>query len=58
MRGNISKLKEERIMLDVRRTFFTQGVVEHWHRLAREAMDAPSLKTFKDRLDGALRSLI
>jgi len=32
-------------------------VVRHWHRLPREAVDAPSLEEFKDRLDGALRSL-
>jgi len=32
--------------------------VKHWHRLPREVVDAPSLETFKARLDGALRSLI
>ncbi|KFZ48228.1 hypothetical protein N321_09782, partial [Antrostomus carolinensis] len=45
-------------MLDIRRKFFTQRVVRHWHRLPREAVDAPSLKAFKARLDGALGSLI
>jgi len=44
-------------MLDVKRTFFTQRVVGHWHRLPREAVDAPLLKAFKNRLDGALSSL-
>jgi len=29
-------------------------VVRHWHRLLRELVDAPSLQTFKVRLDGAL----
>ncbi len=33
-------------------------VVRHWHRLPREAVDAPSLETFKARLDGALSNLI
>jgi len=33
-------------------------VVEHWDRLPREVVDAPSLETFKARLDGALSSLI
>jgi len=28
--------------------------VRHWHRLPTEAVDAPSLETFKVRLDGAL----
>jgi len=33
-------------------------VMKHWHRLPREVVDAPSLKTFKARLDGALSNLI
>jgi len=33
-------------------------VVKHWHRLPREVVDAPSLETFKARLDGALSSLM
>jgi len=31
-------------------------VVKHWHRLPREVVDAPSLETFKARLD--LSSLV
>jgi len=44
--------------LDVRGKFFAVRVVRCWHRLPREALDAPSLGVFKDRLDGALGSLI
>ena len=33
-------------------------VVEHWPRLPREAVAAPSLAGFKARLDGALSNLI
>jgi len=33
-------------------------VVKHWKRLPREAVEAPSLETFKARLDGALSNLI
>jgi len=29
-------------------------VVRQWHRLPREAVDAPSLEPLKVRLDGAL----
>ncbi|KFZ50948.1 hypothetical protein N321_07847, partial [Antrostomus carolinensis] len=43
---------------DIRRKFFTQRVVRHWNRLPRDVLDAPSLKAFKARLDGALGSLI
>jgi len=34
------------------------SVVKHWHRLHREVVDAPSLETFKARLDGALSNLV
>jgi len=33
-------------------------VVQHWTRLPREVVDAPSLETFKARLDGALSNLV
>ncbi|KFW68012.1 hypothetical protein AS28_04549, partial [Pygoscelis adeliae] len=52
------KLKEGRFRRDIRKTFFTMRVVKHWHRLPRELVDAPSLETFKVRLDGALSNLI
>ncbi|KFZ64529.1 hypothetical protein N338_07244, partial [Podiceps cristatus] len=52
------KLKEGRFRLGIRKKFFTLRVVRHWHRLPREAVDAPSLKVFKARLDGALSSLV
>ena len=41
-----------------RKKFFTMRVVKHWHRLPREAVDAPSLEVFKARLDGALSNLL
>jgi len=34
--------------------FFTVRVVEHWHMLPREVVEAPALETCKGRLDGAL----
>ncbi|KFM04491.1 hypothetical protein AS27_00636, partial [Aptenodytes forsteri] len=52
------KLEEGRFRLDVRKKFFTMRVVRHWHRLPREAVDAPSLEVFKARLDGALSNLV
>jgi len=57
-RGNGFKLKEKRFRLQLRKKFFTQKVMRHWHRLPREAVDAPSLEVFKARLDRALGSLI
>ncbi|KFR08018.1 hypothetical protein N306_15122, partial [Opisthocomus hoazin] len=52
------KLREGRFRLDIRTKFFTIRVVKHWHMLPREVVEAPSLETFKARLDGALSSLV
>jgi len=52
--SNDFKLREGRFRLHIRKKFFTLRVVKHWHRLPREVIDAPSLETFKARLDGAL----
>ncbi|KFP37750.1 hypothetical protein N324_11941, partial [Chlamydotis macqueenii] len=52
------KLKEGRFRPDIRKKFFTLTVVELWHRLPSELADAPSLETFKARLDETLSNLI
>ncbi|KFV98144.1 hypothetical protein N326_13071, partial [Eurypyga helias] len=52
------KLKSGRFRLDVRKKFFTERVVRHWHRLPREAVDAPSLEVSKARLDVAWSNLV
>jgi len=57
-RSNSFKLRERRFRLDIRKKFFTLRVVKHWNEFPREVGDAPSLKTFKVRLDGALSNLI
>ena len=49
---------EGRFRLDIMKKFFTMRVVKYWHRLPREVVDAPSLGTFKARLDGALSNLV
>jgi len=33
-------------------------VVRHWHRLPSDVVDAPSLETFKVRLDQVLGNLL
>ena len=57
-RENGLRLKEGRFRLDVRGKFFTRRVVRCWNGLPRLLVDAPSLKVFKARLDGALGSLV
>ncbi|KFQ62246.1 hypothetical protein N334_02280, partial [Pelecanus crispus] len=57
-RSNGFKLKKNRFRLDIMNKFFTMRVVKHWNRLPRGVVEAPSLETFKVRLDGALSNLI
>ncbi|KFP69203.1 hypothetical protein N310_01657, partial [Acanthisitta chloris] len=52
-----SILTESRFRLDIRKKLFSVRVVRHWHRLPREAVDAPSLEVFNAGLDGALSNL-
>ena len=51
------KIKIGKIKLDIRKKFFTIRVAKHRNRLPREVMDAPSMKTFQVRWDGALSTL-
>ncbi|PKU40439.1 hypothetical protein llap_9253 [Limosa lapponica baueri] len=57
-RGNGFKLEKSRFRLDIRNKFFTMRVVEHWNRLPREVVEAPSLEMFKMRLNEALGNLV
>ncbi|KAK4828843.1 hypothetical protein QYF61_000900 [Mycteria americana] len=49
-RSNGFKRREGRLTLDLRKECFTMRVVRHWNRLLREAVEAPSLETFKSCL--------
>jgi len=51
-RGNGHTLKHRRLLLNIRRHYFTVAVTEHWHRLPRVVeVESPSSEIFKNHLD-------
>jgi len=58
MCGNGSKLHQRRFRLDIRKHFFSEGLVKNWNRLPREVFNAPSLSVFKRHLDNALNNIL
>ncbi|KFZ59220.1 hypothetical protein N321_03065, partial [Antrostomus carolinensis] len=55
---NVRKMCQGRFRLAIRKRFFTQRVVEHWNRLPREVVMAPSLTIFQKHLDNTLRYMV
>ena len=51
LRGHTKKLFKERSRLDVRKNFFSNRVTELWNSLPEAVVSAPSLNSFKNRLD-------
>ena len=53
-RGDGHKLKHRRVLLNIRKHFFTVSVTDHWPRLPRDIVESPSLEIFKTQLDTVL----
>jgi len=58
LRGDEHKLKHSKFHLNMRKSFFTLRVMEHWNRLPRGVVEPPSLEIFKTHLGVVLCSLL
>ena len=58
MSGDDLKLHQGMFKLDIRKHFFSEGVVRHWHRLLRKVVESLSLEIFKNCMDVALRDVV
>eukprot|EP00916_Digyalum_oweni_P025776 GHVL01042440.1.p1 GENE.GHVL01042440.1~~GHVL01042440.1.p1 ORF type:complete len:204 (-),score=13.42 GHVL01042440.1:13-624(-) len=54
-RGHQYKLEKRASRLDIRKNFFGLRVVGNWNSLPEYVVNAPSVNSFKGRLDGNLR---
>ncbi|KFV86286.1 hypothetical protein N308_12385, partial [Struthio camelus australis] len=55
---NRHKLKHGQFRLNMRKNFFPVRVTDHWNRLPREVVEAPSLEIFKSHLDTILGNVL
>jgi len=51
LRGHSLKIRKDRRHLDIRKHFSRKRVVNTWNKLPQHVVDAPSVNSFKNRLD-------
>ena len=56
-RGNSFKLSKPRTRLNVRRTFFSQRVINEWNHLPDNIVMSETIKQFKNRVDKHFKGL-
>ncbi|KGL80817.1 hypothetical protein N309_15316, partial [Tinamus guttatus] len=52
------KLCQRRFRLDIRKYLYMEGIVKHWNRLPRKAVESLSLAVFKKHVDEMLRDMV
>ena len=58
IRNNGLNLEHTKFHTNMRKNFFMLRVMEHWNRLPREVVEAPSMEIFKTHLDAYLCDLL
>ncbi|KAF7243358.1 Collagen alpha-1(XXIV) chain [Varanus komodoensis] len=56
-RNNQFKLQQPRFRLDIRKNFLTVRAIQQWNQLPREVVGAPTLETFRKKLDSHLSGM-
>jgi len=51
-------LHQGRFRSDIRKDFFPERIVIHWHRLPRVRVESQSLEGFKKQIDVVLKDMV